>query len=183
MSGFDLVGGADDLVGDRLLLDDARDRGDGIVERLQVLDVDGGDDVDPGVEQLVDVLPAFLVARSRDVGVREFVDEGDLGSTGQDGIDVHVVKNGALVLAAAARHDLEASEESLRVRPSVALARRQWPSFRPSSGAPPTPHGVSKHERGCALGRERNSWLSPLPWGTCRNVVQKRPRIGLCEYM
>jgi len=56
---LDLLGPADDLVGHRLALDDPRDRLDGIVERLQVLDVDGRDDVDPCVEQLVDVLPRF----------------------------------------------------------------------------------------------------------------------------
>ena len=44
---------------------DARDPLDDVVERLQVLDVDRGDDVDAGVEQLLDVLPALLVARCR----------------------------------------------------------------------------------------------------------------------
>ena len=38
---------------------------DDVVERLEVLDVDGGDHVDAGGEQLVDVLPALLVARCR----------------------------------------------------------------------------------------------------------------------
>ena len=56
---------ADDGVGDRLLLPDAGDPLDDVVERLEVLDVHGGDDVDPGVEQLLDVLPALLVPRAR----------------------------------------------------------------------------------------------------------------------
>ena len=75
---LDLVGAADDLVGDRLALLDAGDLLDDVVERLEVLDVQRRDDVDPGVEQLLDVLPALLVARARDVRVRELVDERDL---------------------------------------------------------------------------------------------------------
>ena len=75
---LDLVGRAHDLVGDRLALLDAGDLLDDVVQRLEVLDVDRRDDVDAGVEQLLDVLPALLVARAGDVGVRELVDERDL---------------------------------------------------------------------------------------------------------
>ena len=49
------------------LLLDAGDLLDDVVHRLEVLDVDGRDHVDPGVEQLLDVLPALLVARPGDV--------------------------------------------------------------------------------------------------------------------
>jgi hypothetical protein len=50
---------------------------DDVVERLDVLDVDGGDDVDAGVQQLFDVLPPLLVAGAGCVGVGELVDERD----------------------------------------------------------------------------------------------------------
>jgi hypothetical protein len=56
-----LVRATDDLVGDRLALLDRRDLLDHVVERLEVLDVERGDDVDAGREQLLDVLPALLV--------------------------------------------------------------------------------------------------------------------------
>ena len=46
----------------------------------------------PGVEELLDVLPALLVARARDVGVRELVDERDLGRAGEDRVDVHLLE-------------------------------------------------------------------------------------------
>ncbi len=75
---LDLVGGAHDLVGHLLLLLDAGDLGDDVVEALQVLDVDRGDDGDAGVEQLLDVLPALGVLAARGVGVGEFVDQHDL---------------------------------------------------------------------------------------------------------
>ena len=89
---LDLVGGADHRVGDGLALDDAGDPLDDVVDRLEVLDVDGGDDVDAGVEQLLDVLPALLVPGARDVGVGQLVDQRDLGLPGEDGVDVHLLE-------------------------------------------------------------------------------------------
>ena len=75
---LDLVGGAHHLVGHLLLLLDAGDLGDDVVEAFQVLDVDRGDDGDAGVEQLLDVLPALGVLAARGVGVGELVDQHDL---------------------------------------------------------------------------------------------------------
>ena len=58
---LDLVGGAYGAVGDGLTLADAGDLFDDVVERLEMLDVDGGDDVDPCVEDLPHVLPALRI--------------------------------------------------------------------------------------------------------------------------
>ena len=60
-----LVGAPHDLVGDRLALHDTGDLLHHVVEGLEVLDVEVGDDADPRVEQLLDVLPALLVAAAR----------------------------------------------------------------------------------------------------------------------
>ena len=75
-----LVGAPGDLVGDRLLLLDPGDALDDVVERLEVLDVQRGDDVDAGVAQLLDVLPALLVPGPGRVGVGQLVDERDRGA-------------------------------------------------------------------------------------------------------
>ena len=80
---LDLVGGADDGVGHGLPLRHPGDLLDHVVEGFQVLDVDRGDHVDPGVEQFLHVLPALLVARSGHVGVRELVHQGDLRDAGR----------------------------------------------------------------------------------------------------
>ena len=77
-------------------------RCDHVVERLQVLDVDRGDDVDAGVEQRVDVLPALLVPAAGDVGVRQLVDQGDRGSPGEHGVEVHLLERRAAVARARA---------------------------------------------------------------------------------
>jgi hypothetical protein len=58
---FELLGPANDVVGDGLVLVCAGDPLDDVVEARQVLDVHCGQYVDAGVEQLVDVRPAFLV--------------------------------------------------------------------------------------------------------------------------
>ena len=62
---LDLVGPVDDRVGDRLAHDDAGDRGHDVVQALDVLHVERRVDVDAGVQQLLDVLPAPRVARAR----------------------------------------------------------------------------------------------------------------------
>ena len=122
---FDLFGGPDHLVGDGLGLFDAGDRGDHVVEGFQVLDVHRGDHVDAGVEQLIDVLPTLLVRRAGGVGVRQFVDQHDLGMPGQDGVGVHLGQ----LHPAVARHpagDDRAGPELLGGElPAVGLVRRR----------------------------------------------------------
>ena len=79
-------------VGHGLALLDAGDLLDHVVERLEVLDVDRGDDVDAGGEQLLDVRPALGVAGAGDVGVGQLVDQRDLGRPGQHGVEVHLLE-------------------------------------------------------------------------------------------
>ena len=118
---LDLVGTPDDGVGDRLLLLDAGDLLDDVVDRLEVLDVEGRDDRDAGVEQRLDVLPALLVPRPRHVGVGELVDERDLGPARDDRVDVHLLERRAPVLDRRPRHDLEAVELGGGLRAAVGL--------------------------------------------------------------
>ena len=74
----DLVGLVEDAVGERLAHADLGQLEDRVVEALEVLDVDGRDDVDARGEHLVDVLPALLVAHPGGVRVRELVDQREL---------------------------------------------------------------------------------------------------------
>ena len=75
----DLVGLVEDPVGERLAHANAGQLEDLVVEALEVLDVDRRGDVDPGREDLVDVLVALAVARLGQVRVGELVDERELG--------------------------------------------------------------------------------------------------------
>ena len=76
---LDRVGLVEDRVGHRLADLDAGDLGDDVVEALEVLDVERGVDVDAGVEQLLDVLPALGVSQPGGVGVGQLIDEEQLG--------------------------------------------------------------------------------------------------------
>ena len=87
---LDLVGGANDVVRDGLPLHHAGDGLHDVVEGLEVLDVDRGDDVDAGIQEDVDVLPPLRSRRARGVRMRELVDQGDLGSPGDHGVDVEL---------------------------------------------------------------------------------------------
>ena len=111
---LDLLGGAHDLVGDRLLLLHAGDAFDDVVDRLEVLDVERRDHVDPGVEELFDVLAALRVPRARDVGVRELVDEHHRRLPRQDRIEVHLGELAPLVLDRPPRDHLELADLRLR---------------------------------------------------------------------
>ena len=62
-----------------------------------MLDVERRDDVDAGVEQLLDVLPALLVAAAGHVGVGQLVDEHPFRAAGEDGVDVHLLERRAAV--------------------------------------------------------------------------------------
>ena len=107
---LDLLGGTYHRVGDRLMLLNAGDPLDHVVQRLQVLDVQGRDHVDAGFEQLLDVLPAVGVARALDVAVGQLVDEGDLRGAGEDRGDVHLLEQRLVVRQPPAREDLEVAQ-------------------------------------------------------------------------
>ena len=104
---LDLVCGPHHVVRHSLALLHAGDRLDHVVERLQVLDVHSGDDVDAGCEQLVDVLPPLRVPGSRHVGVCELVDDRHLGPAREDAVDVHLLERRPPVVCAPAWHHFE----------------------------------------------------------------------------
>ena len=103
----DLVGRAEHRVGHRLAHRDPGQLGDPVVERLQVLDVDRGEDVDPGRQHVGDVLVALPVLEPRRVGVGELVDQRQLRAAGEQRRQVHLLDVDVAVGDAAARHHLE----------------------------------------------------------------------------
>ena len=118
---LDLVRRTDHVVRDRLALQDAGDLPGHVVERLQVLDVDGGDDLDAGVEQGLDVLPPLLVPATGHVGVGELIDQHHVRVTRQDGVEVHLLLHRAPVGDLRPRDELQALQLALGPRPTVGL--------------------------------------------------------------
>ena len=89
-----------------------------------MLDVDRGDHVDPGVEKLLDILPSFLVARTRDVSVRELIHQGDLRPAGEDRVQIHLFEGDPAVRQLGAGDDFEAVEQRAGQPASVRLSER-----------------------------------------------------------
>ena len=148
---LDLVGGAHHGVRDRLPLRYAGDLLHHVVEGLEMLDVDGRDHVDAGVEQFLDVLPALLVAGPGHVGVGHLVDQGDLRVAGQHGVEVHLLEVRPAVDHRLARDDLQAVEQHSGVRAPVGLGvgdHHVGAAFRPAMA-------LAEHGEGLADPRGR----------------------------
>ena len=118
---FDLVGSSHDCIGDRLALQDAGDLEHDVVERLQMLDVQGREHIDSGAEEIVDVFPALLVTAPGHIGVSELVDQHQAGMPGQHRVDVHFLEGPVPVGDAAAGHDLEVADSGGGVDAAVGL--------------------------------------------------------------
>ena len=117
----DLVGRRQHGVGHGLADPDAGQLGDLVVEALEVLDVHGREDVDAGSQQIGDVLEALVVLGARGVGVRELVDERELGRAAQHGGEVHLLQDDAAALDPPSRHDLQAGRLRGRLVAPVGL--------------------------------------------------------------
>ena len=81
---LDFVGAVEHLVRHGLAHLHAGDLRDDIVEAFDVLHVDGRVDVDAGIEQFLDIHPAFRMPRAGMIGVREFVDGDDCSARAPD---------------------------------------------------------------------------------------------------
>ena len=118
---LDLVGPAHDGVGHRLALAHSGDPLHDVVDALEVLDVDGRDHVDAGVEELVHVLPPLPVAAVGHVGVGQLVHERHRRVPGQHGVDVHLFERDAPVGEPLPGHQLQVVQLLLCLRPPVGL--------------------------------------------------------------
>ncbi len=85
---LDVGGEREHAVGDGLGDAHAGDAGDGIVQALEMLDIEGRPDIDPGVQQFDRVFPAFGMTAAGDVGVGEFVEQEQLRAAGERAIEV-----------------------------------------------------------------------------------------------
>ena len=103
----DLIGAREERIGHRFAHVDAGDALHHRVQTFDVLDVDGGDHVDAGADDLLDVLVALGVARAGSVGMRELIDDYHVGLARDDRVEVHLFELNVAILDLAARNDLE----------------------------------------------------------------------------
>src|ERR1700690_3931634 len=118
---LDLVRRADHIVRYTLVDRYADDRLDGRRDGFDVLHVACADDIDGGVADRLDVLPALLTLGPWDVRVGELVDQGDGGTTGDDRLGVHFLHLDAAVLDPPPRYRLEPIEQRRSVAAAVRL--------------------------------------------------------------
>ena len=118
---LDLVGLLDDPIRHGLAHDHAGDLGDHIVQALDMLDVDGGVDIDAGLQQLLDILPALGVARAGRVGMRQLVHQDQLRPARQRGVDIELLDRRAVIFDLPAREQLETVHQRLGLGAPVGL--------------------------------------------------------------
>ena len=118
---LDGIGAVEHRVRHGLAHANMRDLRDDVVEALDMLDVDGGVDVDAVVEQLLDVEIALGMAAAGRVGMGELVDQHDLRAARDDGVEVHLLEPLAFVFDPPAGNDLEPFEQSLRLFAAMGL--------------------------------------------------------------
>ena len=99
----------------------ARDLPDRVRPRLDVLDVEGCEDVDPGLDQLDDILPPLRVARAGGVRVGQLIHEDERGPPGKDRLEVHLGEGDAAVGNLLAGHNGQPRKQRLGFDPAVGL--------------------------------------------------------------
>ncbi len=118
---FDRVGAVEHRIRHGLAHPHMGDLGDDVVEAFDVLDVDGGVDVDAARQQFLDIEIALGMAAAGDVGMGEFVDQGNLRMPRDHGIEVHLLKHLILVFDPPARNDFQPPQQRFGLGPSVGL--------------------------------------------------------------
>ncbi len=116
-----LVGVVEERVRNRLPDGDAGDAADDVVQALEVLDIERGEDVDATRQQLLDVLPPFRMSRSGDVRVRQLVDQDQRRTTPDRRIEIELAQLAALVVDLGERQDLDALQQRLGFLAPVGL--------------------------------------------------------------
>jgi hypothetical protein len=102
------------------------------------------------------IWPALGVARAGDVGVREFVDDGDLGLAREDRVDVHLAELVAPVVHDPAGYRGQATEQFGRLLPAVRLDE---PDHHVRAALGP-PAGLAEHRERLADAR-RGTEIDP----------------------
>src|SRR2546423_12160952 len=121
----DLVRALKEPIGDGLAHLHAGDARDRIIQRLHVLDVDGSDYGNAGVENFKHVFVALLVFRTRNVCMREFIDYDYFRVPGQDCLDVKFFEACAAVLNALEGYLLKSVDQGFGLKSSVSLDQSQ----------------------------------------------------------
>ena len=106
-------------VGYRFPHGDAGDLGDDVDDAFEVLDIDGGIDMDAGSQQFLDILPSFWVSAAGGVAMGEFVDQNETGLAPKSRVEVELFQQYPLVCTAYPGQNLHALEQGIGLRSAV----------------------------------------------------------------
>ena len=104
---------------------------DHVVEALDVLDIDGGIDVDAVRQQLLDVEVALGMAAAGCVGMGKFVDQRDFRVARDQRVEVHLLDGLVVVLDPPARQTPQGRASS------ASVSARPWVSTTPTTTSTP----------------------------------------------
>ena len=162
-----------------------RDLRDHVVEALDVLDVDGGIDVDAVGQQFLDVEIALGMAAARRVGVGEFVDQGDLRTARDQRVEVHLLEHLVPVADPLARQHFEPLQQRLRLRPSMGLDDTDHDiGARLPPGMRALQHLVGLADAGGGADKDlQPAGLVVLPPGGFQQRIRRGPlfRVAICH--
>jgi len=102
-----------------------------IVQALQMLNIQGGDDADTCITELLDALPALGRNHARHVGVRQFVHQNPLRFARDDRLGVEFVEDLPPVSDGLQRDLLKSLDEFGGARPTVRLHQADYYVFAP----------------------------------------------------
>src|SRR5690349_2200635 len=80
------------MIGDSLAYAHSGRAGDHVVQRFDVLYVDGGDYRDIVTEKFEDVFVAFAMLRPGNIGVGQLIDDANFRTTSDDAIEIHLLE-------------------------------------------------------------------------------------------
>ncbi len=166
---LDFIGLVEDAVREGLALPHSRDLRHQVVEALEMLHIDRGPDIDAGLQQFLDVLPALGVTRRRiargNVRMRQLIDNQDRGPAPQRCVEVELLTHDATVPDGQRRQLLDAFLEALGLDAAV------W--FDVSE------HQVRAHGTRTAGGFQHRVSLADARGRSEKNAQPPAPRPGL----
>ena len=118
---LDFIGAVEERVGHGFADHHARDLGHHVVEAFQVLDVERRVNVEPRVEQPIDILPALGVRGAGSIGVGRFIDDNQLRLGCQRRLQIEFQQLGAAIIDFAACQHVQAEHKRLGFRASMGL--------------------------------------------------------------
>ena len=116
-----VVRGVKEGIGDGLSHLHAGDPADDVIQTFQMLDVNGGEDVNPGLQQFVHILPALWMAGAGGITVRQLIHQNQRRTAGEGGVEIELIHVAPAVGEPPRRQGAQALQHRGGLFPAVGL--------------------------------------------------------------